>query len=325
LALLLAALLATAVSRPVRALATAADRLASGDFHAPLDRSRLDEVDRMAAAFERMRTALAGRLDALSGANRQLEERQEKLRALQSELIRRDRLAASGRLVAELAHEIRNPVANIRNCLEVVHRRVKGDAEARRFTDLAIDELLRMHELAEQMLDLNRPLDPGASRADPAAVVRQVAHLFRLGGEGRWPIELSTEPGPDVLLPPDTLKQVVLNLLQNAREAMPGGGRVGLAQRYESGRGVIEVTDEGTGIRQDDLDRVFDAFFTTKGEVSGAGLGLFIAQGLAARAGGRLSAANREIRGAVFRLELPISGVATRAAIAGGAGDHADR
>lgn len=324
LALLLAALLATAVSRPVRALATAADRLAGGDFHAPLDRSRLDEVDRMAAAFERMRKALAVRLEDLSTANRELEERQDKLRALQSELIRRDRLAASGRLVAELAHEIRNPVANIRNCLEVVHRRLKHDPESRRFTDLAIDELLRMHELAEQMLDLNRPLDPGASRTEPAEVVRQVAELFRLGAERPWSLELDTEAGHDVALAPDTLKQIVLNLVQNAREAMPGGGVIRIAQRYDDRWGIIEVSDDGPGIPEEHLDRVFDAFFTTKGEVSGVGLGLFIAQGLAARAGGRLRAMNLERGGASFRLELPLVGVPRRTGVPAGGLEHAD-
>ena len=78
--------------------------------------------------------------------------------------MQRDRLGAAGRLVAQLAHEIRNPIASLRNCLELIRRRVDDDPEAREFADLAIDELLRMHELAEQMLDLNRPRDPGAQR-----------------------------------------------------------------------------------------------------------------------------------------------------------------
>lgn len=307
LALLLGAVVATGVSRPVRGLARAADRLAEGDFHAPLESSRVEEVDRMAHAFARMRESLKARLAELSAANEELAERQDRLQALQSELIRRDRLAATGRLVAELAHEIRNPVANIRNLLEVLHRRLEGDDEGREFADLAIDELLRMHELAEQMLDMNRPMDPGASRADVGAVVDQVATLFRTGADA-WTLETETEPVPDAAIGPDTLKQVLLSLAQNAREAMPEGGGVRLSVERAGDRAVLEVADEGPGIDDDLLDRIFDPFFTTKEGVSGVGLGLFIAQGLVTRAGGRLSAYNHpDTGGAVFRLELPLA------------------
>jgi signal transduction histidine kinase len=307
LALALGAVLAMRVTSPVRSLATAADSLSAGDFDAPLKRSRLEEVDRMSHAFARMRSALQERLAELSRANTELAERQDRLQALQSELIRRDRLTASARLVTELAHEIRNPVANVRNCLEVVHRRLADDPEGQRFADLAIDELLRMHELAEQMLDLNRPLDPAAARTDAAAVLEQVVALYRAGGGPGRKIELKAEPGvPAVAMPPDAFKQVLLNLVQNAREVMPETGTVRLVLSLQRDRAVIDVADEGPGIPRDRLDRIFDPFYSTKAEVSGVGLGLFVAQGLVTRSGGTLSVQNREGSGAVFRIELPL-------------------
>ena len=115
----------------------------------------------MSTTFDSMRRALAARLEELGHANVELVDRNARLTALQSDLMQRDRLDAAGRLVAQLAHEIRNPIASLRNCLELIRRRVEHDPEALEFTDLAIDELLRMHELAEQMLDLNRPRDTG--------------------------------------------------------------------------------------------------------------------------------------------------------------------
>jgi signal transduction histidine kinase len=107
-----------------------------------------------------------------------------------------------------------------------------------------------------------------------------------------------------VAIPPDTLKQVLLNLVQNAREVMPEGGLVRLGAEETGGRIVIEVADEGPGIPEKLADRIFDPFFTTKGEVSGVGLGLFIAHGLITRFDGRLDAYNADA-GAVFRLDLP--------------------
>jgi two-component system NtrC family sensor kinase len=118
---------------------------------------------------------------------------------------------------------------------------------------------------------------------------------------------------------PDVLKQVLLSLVQNAREAMPERGSVEITLEQRPSGVFIDVADEGTGLRDDVLPRVFDPFFTTKGGVQGVGLGLFIAEGLVRRSGGRLTAANRpDARGARFRIELP----ATTGASAAGPGEE---
>jgi signal transduction histidine kinase len=306
LALTLGTIAAAAIARPVVKLAAAADQVAEGRFDAPLPPPRLRELARMNRAFERMRAALAARLRELHGANDQLRSERERLQALQSELIQRDRLTVAGRLVTELAHEIRNPVANVRNCIEVIRRATRDRADVARFADLAVDELLRMHELAEQMLDLNRPIDPGASRCDPEDVVLRTADVLRAGEAGlRWPTTVSGQAPAEVGIAPDVLKQVLLSLVQNAREAMPQGGRVAIHMRAVDGAIALDVEDEGPGIHAEVLPRVFDPFFTTKSDVQGVGLGLFIAEGLVRRSGGRLSAGNREVGGARFRIELP--------------------
>jgi signal transduction histidine kinase len=200
-------------------------------------------------------------------------------------------------------------VANVRNCLEVVRRRL-DDEKAREFTDLAIDELLRMHELAEQMLDLNRPSDASEKTCDARAVVDQVATLAGLSKESdRWPIAVQ---GPDrvpVAIPPDTLKQVLLTALANARDASPEGGPIEIRiERQDDADSVATITvpDRGHGIPVDVLPHVFDPFFTTKDEVHGVGLGLFIAQGALRPYGGRMEAENRTPGpGATVRLDVP--------------------
>lgn len=310
---------ARGMSRPIRSLAGASRDLAAGDFEAPLPVSRVSEVATVSGAFAEMRRALAARLEELAETNAQLEDRQARLQALQTQLIQRDRLVAAGRLVTELAHEIRNPVANVRNCLEVV-RRQSTDPKSREFTDLAIEELLRMHELAERMLDLNRPVSPGATGCDARVVVDDVVSLAELGDrEGRWTISVS---GPDTAparLPPDSLKQVLHNLLMNAQEASPAGGPIEVDIEPVNGRVRIEVSDGGHGISEDAQPRMFDPFFTTKEDVHGVGLGLFIAQGVLRRHGGSISARNRSSGpGATIRVEVPAGrGAGARAAMPG--------
>jgi len=309
LALFVGALVAVSLSRPARALARAADRVAQGDFQAPVPTSRVEELDRLGTAFRAMRESLRSRLDELAEANRALEDRQRRLRDLQAELIRQDRLTSSARMAAELAHEIRNPVANVRNCLEVVRRALPDDAESSRFADMAIDELLRMHELAEQLLDLNRPADAGEGTCSPESVAGQVATLSGVG-ETPLRVEVRCDASGEIraAMPPDALKQILFNLVDNAREASGTEGLVEIRIRRTGKLAEMDVVDEGPGIPDGNLPRLFDPFFTTKGAVHGVGLGLFVAEGLARRYGGRMSAANRDDgRGARFRVEVPLA------------------
>jgi signal transduction histidine kinase len=314
LALVLGVLLANQVARPVRELAHSARALGEGNFDAPLPRSRLEEVATVSDTFASMRAALAARLRDLQGANRELEDRAVRLVSLQSDMLQRERLAASAQLVGHLAHEIRNPVATLRNLLEVIQRRMSNDPEGREYAALAIDELLRMHELAERMLDLNRPRDPAVRLADVGQIARDVARLVSAGdgaGDGvTAAIEVADDSNAIAAIAPDALKQVLLNLVQNAREAIRfarSGVQPHIAITVSRDRDtvVVRIADNGPGISDAVLPRIFDPFFTTKESVQGVGLGLFVAEGIIRTAGGRLTGKNREAGGAEFRIVLP--------------------
>lgn len=333
-ALIVGAALAALLARPVHQLAGAADALARGEFDAPLPRSVVREVARLGSAFAAMRTALSARIAQLGESNALLGERNTQLTTLQADLVQRERLAATGRLVAQLAHEIRNPIASLRNCLELIRRRVADDPEAREFADLAIDELLRMHELAEQMLDVHRPRAAEAARCCPAVVACDVAALLMAGVPASTPAVTCEMADADAAtaeaaMAPGALKQVLHNLVQNAREAMHVSDSVAeVADRAhvqantqqvviriatEGGRITITVTDTGPGIPVAVLSRMFDPFFTTKADMHGVGLGLFVADGIVRSAGGKLTATNQPLidedrrGGAIFRMELPMA------------------
>ena len=318
LALLLGYVLAGRVARPVRQLAAAADRLSAGDFDAPLPDSSLREVRRVTASFAEMRRALATRLQELRSANRLLEERQARLSALQSELIKRERVATSARMAAELAHEIRNPVANIRNCLELLERRLEHDREGREFATLAVDELLRMHALAERMLQLNRPRTPELGACDATAVARDVIALSELGNAGSaMTIRLDADAAVIVAMPADALKQVLLNLVQNARDAMPRDLVVDIALRSSGATVQLSVCDNGPGIPPNLRESVFDPFFTTRAHAGGIGLGLFLVEGIVRGHGGTVELQSGAAGGgSCFTLMLPAAQMAVAAVAA---------
>src|SRR5215831_11109901 len=316
IALALGTVLATRIVRPVHQLSAAASAMAQGSFDAPLPTSRINEVARVAQQFGEMRAALDQRMSELKEANEALADRNARLGALQADLMQRDRLAASGRLVGQLAHEIRNPVANLRNLLELIRRRSGDNAEVIEFADLAIDELLRMHELAEQMLDLNRPRDPSAKACAPTLVAREVARLAVAGApDGALVVDVR---GPDdvfAAIAPDALKQVFVNLIQNAREAVSQSDASRRAEIHidvnTTGRSiVIGVADNGPGIPDAERSRIFDPFYSTKREMAGVGLGLFVAEGLVRSAGGRLTVRDAPSGGALFEIELRVANAA---------------
>lgn len=312
LALLLGAVLARGIARPVRLLASAAGSVSRGDFTAPLPESPVREVARVTGAFGEMRGALAVRIEELRNANRLLEERQGRLTALQSELIQRERVAAGGRVAAELAHEIRNPVASLRNCLELLQRRLSDDPEGREYAALAIDELLRMHELAERMLHLNRPRDPSVGSCDAGEVAREVAALARIGSSaGVMSIAVVADGPAPAAIPPDALKQVLINLVQNARDATPHGLDMEIIIERRGGSIQLTTCDNGPGIPEPIRASIFDPFFTTRATAGGVGLGLFVVEGVVRGHGGTVLVEDAPGGGACFRILLPVAVEAT--------------
>jgi signal transduction histidine kinase len=324
-ALMVGALFARRLAAPVSELADAAEDFGAGRPEMPLRSSSIVEVRRLAGSFRTMRETLARRLTeleeanrALEAANQELEERQDRLASLQAELVQRERLASSGRLLAQLAHEIRNPVASVRNCMEVVRRRGNLEGEAAEFADMAVDELLRMHELAERMLDLHRPRQRGVAECDAAMVARETVQLVQAGAAARRNVSFSGGTEVPAAIHPDDLRQILLNLVLNAIEAAPEGAPVEIVASQADGRVCLEVLDRGPGLAPGVGEHIFDPFFTTKDELHGVGLGLYTAEGLVRSAGGTLAGMNREPGpGARFVVELPVAEAAV-----GSAGDR---
>lgn len=293
LALVLAGIVARIVARPAQALAEASTRLARGDYRAPLPPASGDEIGQLALAFSEMRSAIA--------------ERESRLRSAQAEMIHREKLAAMGRLVAQLSHEINNPIYNIQNCLEALERRGDPNDPNREFLLLAQEELSRMAGLTRRMLDQSRPL---ADAATPLNLNTAVQRVLALAGPDLAERGVQVETWlsrnlPSVTAHPDAIQQVLANLVTNAMDAMPGGGKLRITTRADDEAVEVAVEDSGTGITEDQLPHIFEAFYTTKPGVRGLGLGLFVSEGIIRGHRGRLSVESRPGEGSRFVVRLP--------------------
>jgi signal transduction histidine kinase len=293
LALVLAAVISRIVARPTQALAEASARMARGDFAAPLPRAGTDEIGQLARAFGEMRRAIA--------------DREARLRSAQAEMIHREKLAAMGRLVAQLSHEINNPIYNIQNCLEALERRGNPADPNREFLTLAQEELARMASLTRRLLDQSRPQSDASSLLNLNQLVGRVLTLARPELEARG-VEVAAELAPDlppVVAHPEAIQQVLANLVANAGDAMPGGGRLRVATRADGDAVEVVVEDTGAGISEKDLPHIFEAFYTTKPGVTGIGLGLFVSEGIIRGHRGRIDVESTPGRGSRFVIRLP--------------------
>jgi signal transduction histidine kinase len=234
-----------------------------------------------------------------------------RLSRMDSEVRRLDRLAALGGLVAEIVHEVRNPLVSVKTFLQLLPERRDDPEFVRSFLDVATEELVRIERLLDLVLDhaSPRPAIPVRDgNCDVAGVVvavrRLVAHRAAVAR-----VEHATEippARPNCALSADALRQVLLNLALNALDATPAGGDVRIVAR-SLGRVVeIDVEDRGPGVPRALRRRVFEPFFSTKSERPG-GLGLAISLRIVGEANGTLVITDRPAGGSCFRIRIPAS------------------
>ncbi len=232
-----------------------------------------------------------------------------RLRHLDHETRQLDRLASLGSLAAELAHELRNPLVAVKTFLDLLPEQRHDPTFLGEFCEVVQQELQRMQRLIETTLELALP-DAPRPDGEPARAAVEVAAVGRLLSHraARRGIVLCAEvPGdlPPLGLPADALRQVLLNLLQNAIDATPAGGRVRVTGRSGGpSECQLEICDEGPGVPPELAERIFEPFVTTRTDGAG-GLGLAISRRIAEEAGGRLELDSPPGAGATLRLTLP--------------------
>jgi nitrogen fixation/metabolism regulation signal transduction histidine kinase len=226
--------------------------------------------------------------------------------ATKSRLIQTERLAAIGRMAAHVTHEVRNPLSSIGLNVDMLGDEVHdAGPESKRLLESIQQELERLESITEEYLRLARLPEPSLTPQDPVEFLKDIAQFVQremdaAGVELR--IDLSPQL-PAIAMDEPQLRQAMLNLLRNAREAMPDGGVVKLeAMRYNDGV-RIQMHDEGPGIGEEDREHIFDLFYTTKER--GTGLGLPLTRQIVVAHGGKIRCRRRHPNGTTFDVWLP--------------------
>lgn len=237
---------------------------------------------------------------------RRLSEVYAQLQSSFEQLRRADRLSALGELSAGLAHEIRNPLGSIEGAVQILRRPNLPEDTKQEFGKLAADEVDRLKGLLTNFLQFARPQAPRRRSTEMIQLLDAVRGLTEETAKmtgSRVQVE-STGDLPSVTVDPDQLKQVLLDLVLNAVQAMPEGGVVTLRAAKLSDAIAIEVQDEGVGINPENIEKIFDPFFTTR--PNGTGLGLSIAYQIVRQHQGRLEVRRNPERGMTFAILLPL-------------------
>lgn len=292
--LLLVLLIVRSISRPLQRITLAAVQVADGNYGTEVDlRKSNDEIGLLATSFNEMSRKMATDI--------------EQLQTLNEQLARAERLAAMGTLAAGVAHEVNNPLASISSLVQMM--KSKADEDTREKLDLISTQIERITQVTKDLTNFAR-VRPAARRSvDINAVVESGIRLASFDSDFQK-LELTrdlAEVLPEIHADGDQLQQVILNLLLNARDAMPNGGKLKVTTSVRDALVEIAVEDSGAGIDESVRKQLFDPFFTTKPAGKGTGLGLAVCYGIITAHNGYIDVESANGTGTKFTVTLPIA------------------
>jgi two-component system NtrC family sensor kinase len=308
---IVAMIVAYQISRPIRAMADAAKKIAEGDYSQKVEVHSDDEIGFLANNFNNMVSELVGAHQELRDwgetLERKVEQRTAELKAMQTHLIQSEKLAGVGKLAAGVAHEINNPLTCVLTNSSLILSDLPPDDPRREDLQTIVDETLRCRKIVKGLLDFARQTKPQKQTISLNKVAEDVLSLVKNQASFQN-ISIRTELDndvPPVLADADQMRQVVLNIILNAADAMPQGGtlRVRSCLEPESSRVMLKISDTGPGVPAEIQNRLFEPFFTTK--KTGTGLGLAIAYGIMERHKGELKLESSSGHGTTISVILP--------------------
>jgi len=301
-------LLSQAVVVPIRRLLSATRRITAGDLSGTIQVPGSTEVAELSDAFNSMVTALREKREEVEEKVASLNRANRDLVEARGEAIRSEKMASVGLLAAGMAHEIGTPLAAIMGYSGILAEELSGDPEKSDYLRRISEESHRIDRIVRGLLDYARPRGAQAEEVEILPLLEKAVELLAAQGVLKFlQVSVEVEPAlPRLHADPYQLEQLLINLIMNAKDAMPHGGELQLQAKSAGDFVVIEVADTGHGMPPEHLHRVFDPFFTTKEPGKGTGLGLAIAARIAESCGGRLTVQSELGKGSRFTLTLPI-------------------
>jgi two-component system, NtrC family, sensor kinase len=305
------------ISEPIHAMATAARKIAEGDYSQKVSVATNDEIGFLARNFNQMVSELVRAHQELrewgETLEKKVEQRTAELKDMHAHLIQTEKLAGVGKLAAGVAHEINNPLTCVLTNSSLMLSDLAPDDPWREDLQSIVDETLRCRKIVKGLLDFSRQTKPQKQALDLNGVAEDVLALVKNQASFQnITIEMELDPKlPAVFADRDQIRQVVLNLLLNAADAMFRGGELHIRSRYDTASNHVELSicDNGQGIPVEIRDKLFEPFFTTK--KTGTGLGLAVAYGIMQRHKGELRVESTPGRGTTVTMVLPKESVAT--------------
>ncbi len=252
-----------------------------------------------------------GKEIASVGIFKDLRERlgiERELQKTQQALLQSEKLAAMGRLTSQIAHELNNPIYGIMNTLELLKTEIPPENKRRKILELALSETQRLAEMLRNMLSFSKPEE---EKRRPIKMNELIGGILLVMEKQMRESNIKVETAfddeiPEVMASTNQMRQVMLNILKNAKEAMPKGGTLTVRTSKEDKHVLIHVQDTGVGIPEEIRDKIFEAFFTTKQKVKGVGLGLSVCYGIIKDHGGEIKVESEEGKGTTFTIRLSI-------------------
>jgi two-component system NtrC family sensor kinase len=229
------------------------------------------------------------------------------LQRIREALLQSEKLAAMGRLTSQIAHELNNPIYGIMNTLELLKTEIPPENKRRKILDLSLSEIQRLSEMLRNMLSFSKPEEEVRKRINLNELIEGILLMMEKQMK-EANIKMITQFDPDIseiMASTNQMRQVILNLVKNAKEAMPKGGALTVKTEREDQRVLIRIQDTGTGIPEEIRNKIFEAFFTTKQKVKGVGLGLSVCYGIIKDHGGEIKVDSEEGKGTTFTISLP--------------------
>jgi signal transduction histidine kinase len=293
--LLLVLLIVRSISRPLQRIALAAVKVTEGGYGTEVDlRKTNDEIGLLADSFNEMSRKMATDID--------------QLRKLNEQLVRTEKLAAMGTLSAGVAHEVNNPLASISSLIQMLQNSDSVDESSKEKLKLISTQIERIKGVTKDMMEFGRVRPAAKSQCDINETIDKAQRLasFDKSFKSLKIVLNYANDIPTVYADGDQLQQVFLNLLLNARDALPEGGVVTITTFSKEGFVVISIEDSGIGIDDSELHFIFDPFYSTKSSGVGTGLGLAVCYGIVTAHGGSIEAQSDKGKRTKFTISLPV-------------------